>query len=52
MTEYFAQSVDDDCEFYVFKSEKNRDAFVRRNYDESWKIGRIVDGNEITDGWV
>jgi hypothetical protein len=51
VTEYFAENVDEASEFYVFKSEKNRDAFVRRNYNESWKFGRIVDGVEITDGW-
>ena len=52
MIEHFAQNVDEDSEFYLFKSEKNRDAFVRRNYDESWKIGRVVNDVEITDGYV
>lgn len=52
MMGYWAQSVDDDCEFYMFWTEAKRDAFVRRHDNESWKFGRLVDGVEITDGWA
>lgn len=52
MIEYFAQNADVDCEFYVFKSEAKRDAFIRRNDFYGWKFGRVVGGVEITDGWV
>lgn len=52
MNEYFAQNADDDCEFYLFKSEDKRDAFIRKHHSYGWKFGRVVNGVEITDGWV
>lgn len=52
MIEYFAQNADEDSEFYLFKSEAKRDAFVRKHDAYGWKFGRVVNGVEITDGWV
>lgn len=53
---YFAENVDDASDFYVFGSERKRDNFVRKNIDDSWKLGRIVlrDGieQEITDCYI
>lgn len=52
MTQYFAEGVDESSEFYLFRTERARDRFIRRRSDENWKFGRVVDDREITDGWA